>query len=168
MAQGLQRSSKYLLFTLTRVESSTWSSFSFVETLNKPQLLSKLGIPQPDGTQHLLWQRLLVISLKQKCQSMIKVLAFPIQIRQWESTHRCKHHNCQGWRHNMNKTLPTITNTNHTGRNGTRACINHDLKISVSVEVRLLDFIPHNCRRASHSLADHEVAKIEMHFRNKR
>ena len=36
------------------------------------------------------------------------------------------------------------------------------------MEVRLLDFIPHNCRRASHSLADHEVAKIEMHFRNKR
>jgi hypothetical protein len=68
----------------------------------------------------------------------------------------------------MNKTLPTITNMNHTGRNGTRACINHELKISFPAEVRLLDFIPHDCRSASHSLADHEVAKIEMNYCNNR
>jgi hypothetical protein len=65
-------------------------------------------------------------------KSTIKVLAHPIQIRQWENTHRCKHHNCQGWRQNMNKTLPTITNTNHIGRNGTRACINHDLLLTLT------------------------------------
>jgi hypothetical protein len=69
----------------------------------------------------------------------------------------------------VNKTLPTITNTNHTSRNGTRACINHELKESISLEVRLLDFIPHDCWRAPHSLTDHEIATIiVLNIRNER
>ena len=95
-------------------------------------------------------------------KSTTKVLAYPTRIRKWEEIHICKLIIYTAA--NANQSLLTITNTNHTSSNGTRACINHELKESLSLEVRLLDFISHDRRRAPHSFTDHEIANIVLLF----